>query len=224
MKLYTTTGAPSPRRVHLFLAEKGVEIPTELISLREGQQFSDEYGRINPDRVVPTLVLDDGTAIGESVAICRYLEALYPEPPLFGSDPREVGLVEMWLRRVELQGYQPVQEAYRNSRTRFEGRAFPGFSSGLDQIPELVGRSNAMVRRLLARLDGHLRGREFIVGDRVSMVDIVVLTTIDFAQRTRMEVVASLEAWPELQRWHRAMSERPSASAEPAADPVADSS
>ncbi len=223
MRLYTTTGAPNPRRVHLFLAEKGIDLPTELISLREGQQFSDEYGRINPDRVVPTLVLDDGTAIGESLAICRYLEAVHPDPPLFGKDPREVGLVEMWIRRVELQGYQPVQEAYRNSRTYFEGRAFPGFSSGLEQIPELVGRSNAMFRRLLARLDGHLRGHEFIVGDGVTMADIVALTTLDFAQRTKMEVVGDLAAWPEIQRWHTAMGSRSSASAEPASEPAASS-
>ncbi len=209
MKLYSSPRAPNPRRVHVFLAEKGVEVPVHIVDLGQAQQFTPEFLALNPDAVVPTLVLDDGRAIGESLAICRYFEALHPQPPLFGSDPEEVGLVEMWVRMFEHQLYLPVQDAYRNSSSIFADRALPGVRDGVPAIPELVRRADGTVRRFLTRLDRQLTGREFVLGDHLTMPDIMGVVTLDFARRTKMEALADLSAWPSVSTWHAAVSERP---------------
>lgn len=209
MLLYTSPRAPNPRRVHVFLAEKGIELETRPIDLGQREQFSPEYLAINPDAVVPTLVLDDGTAIGESLAICRCLEAMFPAPPLFGREPAEIGCIEMWLRQLEIQLYLPIQDAYRNSRPGFAGRALPGFDGELAAIPELVGRSNAVARRMLDKLDRRLHGRQFVMGDRLTMPDLVGVVSIDFGQRTKMEALADLGPWPNVRAWHDEVSERP---------------
>lgn len=211
MKIYTSPRAPNPRRVHIFIAEKGLDIPTQLVDLGNAEQFSPEYLAINPDAVVPTLVLDDGTPIGESLAICRVLEALHPDPPLFGKDPREQGLVDMWTRRIEIQGYFPTQDAYRNSRRGFQGRALPGTRGDVEQIPALVDRSNATMRRLLSKLDAQLADHPFVVGKDFTIADVVLLTTLDFAVRTKMEAAGDLSPYPNVQRWHAEVSKRPSA-------------
>lgn len=211
--LFTTSGAPNPRRVAVFLIEKGIEMPTRHVSLRDGEHFSKELSALNPDRALPFLVLPDGTVISESIAVCRFLDATHPDPPLFGHDARTRGLVEMWLRILEIQGYLPVQDAYRNSRPAFAGRALPGRSKGVEQIPALVDRGNHVYARTLSRLDEHLDGREFIVDDAVSMADIVAHTTLQFAQRTKMDVAQDLGDWPALREWSERMEARPSASA-----------
>lgn len=209
MKLYTSTGAPNPERVRLFLAERGLDVETELVSLRDGQQFSQEFRAINPDAVVPALVLDDGTPITESLAICRYLDVAFPGPRLFGETPREIGLIEMWLRKLEFSGYLPTQDAYRNGHPGFAGRGLPGTNGDMPQIPELVARSNAVMRRLLNRLDRQLDAHEFVAGASFSMADIVLFTTVSFGQRTRFEVVQDLSEWPSVVRWQQAMATRP---------------
>ena len=122
MKLYEFSLAPGPRRVRIFIAEKGIEIPSVQINTRERQQFTDEYRAVNPNCVVPTLVLDDGTCLGETVAICRYLEETHPEPNLMGRDAREKAVIEMWNRQAELEGYLAAVDAVRNSAPMFEGR------------------------------------------------------------------------------------------------------
>src|ERR1700724_3876701 len=114
-KLYHSAASPNSRRVRIFLAEKGIAIPLAPVDLATGEQHSDAYAAINPRRVVPTLVLADGTAIGEVPAIWRYLEEAYPEPPLLGATPKEKALVTMWERRVELEGFASVMEAVRNA-------------------------------------------------------------------------------------------------------------
>ena len=125
MKLYEFSLAPGPRRVRMFIAEKGIEIPSVQINTRERQQFTDEYRAVNPNCVVPTLVLDDGTSLGESVAICRYLEETHPEPNLMGRDAKEKAVIEMWNRRAELEGYLAAVDALRNSAPMFEDRGSP---------------------------------------------------------------------------------------------------
>ncbi len=138
MKLYEFTLAPNPRRVRMFLAEKGVNIPTVQVNVRERQQFTDEFAKINPFAVVPVLELDDGTCIGESVAICRYIEALYPEPPLFGTGAKDQAIVEMWNRRAELEGFMAAGEAARNALPLFTDRRVAGAFAALVRafVPE----------------------------------------------------------------------------------------
>lgn len=213
MKLYTCTGAPNPRRVAVFLAEKGIEVPTRWVSLRDGEQYSAELAELNPDHTLPFVVLDDGTVISESIAVCRYLEATHPAPALFGTDATEKGVVEMWLRRLEIQGYLTVQDAYRNSRSGFAGSALPGYKEGLPQIPELIERSNSVYRRTLGRLDAILADRDFIAGATFSMADILGHTTLAFAKRTKMDAAADLSPWPNLRAWDERIQSRPSSSA-----------
>ena len=121
MKLYEFSLAPGPRRVRIFIAEKGIEIPSVQINTRERQQFTDEYRAVNSNCVVPTLVLDDGTSLGETVAICRYLEETHPEPNLMGRDAKEKAVIEMWNRQAELEGYLAAVDAVRNSRAHVRG-------------------------------------------------------------------------------------------------------
>ena len=126
MKLYHSASSPNSRRVRIFLAEKGLAIPFVTVDLGKGEQHSDAYRAINPRRVVPTLVLEDGTAIGEVPAICRYIEEAHPTPPLLGETPKEKALVVMWERRAELEGFAAVMEAIRNSAPGLKSRAIAG--------------------------------------------------------------------------------------------------
>jgi glutathione S-transferase len=126
LKLYHSAGSPNSRRVRIFLAEKGIAIPFVPVDLAKGEQHSDVYRAINPRRVVPTLVLEDGTAIGEVRAIWHYLEEAYPTPPLLGSTAKDKALVTMWERRTELDGFAPVMEGVRNAAERLKGRAIAG--------------------------------------------------------------------------------------------------
>lgn len=209
MKLYTSPSAPNPRRVHVFAAEMGLELPVEEVALGDGAHHQPAFVKLNPDRVVPALVLDDGTVISESVAICRYLDALHPGSGLFGNTPREVGLVSMWVRRLELQLYQPVQDAYRNSRRGFAGRALPGSTGDVPQIPELVTRANQVFGRMSQKLELVLGEREFVALDRLSMADIVAHTTFSFATRTRMRAAAPALELPRIARWYAMLAQRP---------------
>ena len=153
MKLYEFSIAPGPRRVRIFVAEKGIEIPSVQINTRERQQFSDEYRAVNPNCVVPALVLDDGTCIGETVAICRYLEETHPEPNLMGRDAKEKALIEMWNRQAELEGYLAAVDALRNSAPMFEDRGVAGVTGGVPQIPALVERGKQSMGRFFSKLD-----------------------------------------------------------------------
>jgi glutathione S-transferase len=153
MKLYDFALAPNPRRVRMFLAEKGVEVPSVQVNTREREQFSGAFRAINPNCQVPALELDDGTIITESVAICRYFEETHPEPPLIGRDTVDRAIVEMWNRRVEFDGYLAVAEAVRNSLPMFEDRALSGVPGGVPQIPALAERGKATFGRFLTRID-----------------------------------------------------------------------
>jgi glutathione S-transferase len=126
LKLYHSAGSPNSRRVRIFLAEKGIAIPFVPVDLAKGEQHSDVCRAINPRRVVPTLVLEDGIAIGEVLAIWHYLEEAYPTPPLLGSTAKDKALVTMWERRTELDGFAPVMEGVRNAAERLKGRAIAG--------------------------------------------------------------------------------------------------
>jgi glutathione S-transferase len=174
LKLYHSVTSPNSRRVRIFLAEKGLTLPLVPVDLAKGEQHSDAYRAINPRRVVPTLVLKDGTAIGEVLAIWRYLEEVYPTPPLLGSTPKDQALVTMWERRVELEGFAAVMEGVRNASEQLKGRAIAG-PYDYDQIPALVERSRLRVKNFYADLDARLAALPFVAGDHFSAANITGL-------------------------------------------------
>jgi glutathione S-transferase len=208
LKLYHSPSSPNSRRVRIFLAEKGLTVPLVPIDLAKGEQQSDAYRAINPRRVVPTLVLEDGTAIGEVLAIWRYLEEAYPTPPLLGSTPKDKALVTMWERRAELEGFAAVMEGVRNASERLKGRAIAG-TYDYDQIPALVERSRLRIKNFYADLDARLAALPFVAGDHFSAADITVLVTVDFATiGMGLPVPDERKA---LRRWVEKVSSRPSA-------------
>jgi glutathione S-transferase len=209
MKLYTYHGAPNPRRVSLYLAEKGLEIPTESIDLRAGEQFSERYSAINPCLTVPALALDDGSIIGDSMAICRYLEAENPEPPLFGGTPKQQAMVEWWCRRCDFEGMMAVAEAMRNQADAFKDRALPG-PYRIEQIPELTRRGRDRVHQFLDMLEERLGDTDYLAGDEFTMADISALVTVDFAGWIKITPGAQR---PALGIWHRRISSRPALAA-----------
>jgi glutathione S-transferase len=210
MKLYQSNTSPNSRRVRIFLAEKAISMPIVPVDLAAKEQLSDAYAAINPRRVVPTLVLDDGTAIGEVPAILRYLEEVHPEPPLLGATPKTKALVTMWERRVEQEGFASVMEAVRNAVPALKNRAIAG-PHDYEQIPALVERSRARVLNFYADFNARLAEVLFMAGDEFSVADITAVVTIDFATR-----VASLpvpDAHTALKGWYESISGRPSMAA-----------
>ena len=211
MKFFDFGMAPNPRRARIFMAEKGIE-GVEIIQIDLGdnrENVGDEYRSINPSCTVPALVLEDGTLISESVAICRYFEEVQPNPPLMGRNPKEKAVVEMWQRQVELQGYMPAGEAFRNYNKRFAGRALAGNDS-YEQIPELVTRSRTRVERFFNLLNDHMESREFIASDVFSIADITAYVMVDFAGWSKMGIN---EDQTHLKRWYESIKARPSSSA-----------
>lgn len=210
MKLYQSNASPNSRRVRIFLAEKGISMPIVPVDLAAREQFSDAYAAINPRRVVPTLVLDDGTAIGEVPAIQRYLEDIYPEPPLLGTTPKTRAQVAMWERRVEQEGFASVMEAVRNAVPGLKNRAIAG-PHDYAQIPALVERSKARVMNFYADLNARLADIRFAAGDEFSVADITAIVTVDFAARAAGLPLTDEHA--ALKRWYDVVSARPSMAA-----------
>ena len=202
MKLYDGGRAPNPRRVKVFLAEKGITVPTEQVDLGKLAHKSPAYTAINPLQRVPVLVLDDGTVITESIAICRYFEGLRPEPPLFGRGAVEEALVEMWNRRLELNFYQAVAAVFRHTN--------PGMKGMEDQVPEWGEKNRPRVFEFLALLDRELTDRMFIAGDHYTVADITALVAVDFMRPAKLIMP---EEFVNLRRWHGQVGERTSASA-----------
>ena len=207
MKLYQSNASPNSRRVRIFLAEKGISMPLVPVDLGAREQLSDAYAAINPRRVVPTLVLDDGTAISEVPAILRYLEEVHPEPPLFGTTPKARALTAMWERRVELEGFASVMEAVRNAVPALKNRAIAG-PHDYAQIPALAERSRARVGNFYADFDARLEDVRFVAGDQFSVADVTAVVTVDFA--TRAAGLPMADEHEALKRWYDSISVRPS--------------
>jgi glutathione S-transferase len=210
LKLYQSAGSPNSRRVRIFLAEKGLEIPLMPVDLGKGEQHTDAYRAINPRRVVPTLVLEDGTAIGEVPAILRYIEEIHPQIPLHGETARERALTTMWERRAEQEGFASVMEAIRNTAVGLKGRAIAG-PHDYDQIPALAERSKQRVKNFFADLDARLQEVPFVAGERYSIADITAMVTVDFAAKAINFAVPEEHA--ALKRWYDQVSKRASATA-----------
>ena len=207
MKLYQSSASPNSRRVRIFLAEKGISMPLVPVDLGAKEQFSEAYAAINPRRVVPVLMLDDGTAIGEVPVILRYLEEVFLEPPLFGATPQARARAAMWERRVELEGFAAVMEAVRNAVPGLKSRAIAG-PHDYEQIPALVERSRQRVRNFYSDFDARLTDGSFIAGEEFSVADITAVVTVDFAAKA-----AGLPIPDEhraLKRWYDQVSARAS--------------
>jgi glutathione S-transferase len=206
MKLYDYPAAPSPRKVRLFIAEKGLTIPTVEVDLRSQAQQAPEFLAKNPGGTVPVLELDDGTCLTETLAICRYLEGIHPEPNLMGANPKEAALVLMWHDIVLLDGYLGLQEALRNSHPAFKGRALGGPKS-YEQIPALAERGKQRAAAFFDRLDAHLGDHRYIAADRFTYADIVGYVTLEFAPRAARS--NPTDGRPALKRWRDEIAERP---------------
>ena len=209
LKLYHATGSPNARRVRIFLAEKGLQVPLVAVDLGKGEQHSEAYRAINPRRVVPALMLEDGSVIGEVPAIMRYFDEAYPEHPLLGSTPKEKAQIAMWERRAELEGFAPVMEGVRNRAAGLKGRAIAG-PHDYEQIPALVERSVQRARDFLADLEQRLQQVPFVAGEQYSAADITALVAVDFAKALDVQVSDEQAA---VKRWYAAVSGRPSAGA-----------
>ena len=202
MKLYDFTLAPSPRRVRIFLAEKGIDVELVQVDIMRNANRTPEFYKKNPLGSLPILELDDGSCLSESVAICRYFEEIKPEPPLFGVGAREKAIVEMWNRRIELELFAPVGQVWSHLSEVVEGRG--------RRLPEFGEIQKRAAIERIAWLDSELEDREYIAGDRYSIADITTLCMIDFARTVAIRVQ------PEqmnLARWHSQVSSRPSANA-----------
>lgn len=209
MKLYDFRPAPNPRRVRIFMAEKGLDVLVVQVDLGEGEQFSPEFQAKNSRCTVPVLELDDGRHICGANPICLYLEQLHPDPPLLGGDTEEQAIAAMWNERILNEGMDAVSETYRNSHPYFKGRAMSG-PDGIEQIPALAERGKLRFGHFVERLDGRLGESRYVAGERFGIADISALVTVLFARTIDFSVS---ERTPHLRRWHEEVSSRPSVQA-----------
>lgn len=203
MKLYDGGMAPNPRRVRIFLAEKGIEVPLEEVDMSALGHKSELISSKNPLQRLPVLELDDGTIICESMAICRYFEELHPQTPLMGTDSVDRALVEMWQRRMEMNLLLLVANVFRHAHPAMEQWEVP-------QIKEFSEANKPKVLATLAWLNDELKDREFIAGDRYTVADITAMIAIDFMKPARIQLPDDLE---HLLEWYQRVKSRPSASA-----------
>lgn len=203
MKIYDTPLAPNPRRVRWFMAEKGItDIPVVTLNLMAGEHKTPEYVGKAGLANVPMLELEDGTCITESLAICRYLESLYPEPNLFGRDPLETAVIEMWTRRGEMLFATPMMHGVRHTH--------PAMGALEAQVPAIGEHSLATATRALRILDRQLEGRDWLAADRITIADIVTFVGLDFGRMIKFQLPAEVT---NVARWADAMRARPAAAA-----------
>lgn len=203
MKLYDAGRAPNPRRVRVFLAEKGISVPLVPVDLGKMEHKDPAFSSLNPVQQVPALVLDDGTVLTETIAICRYFEEIRPDPPLFGTDPVSKAIIEMWQRRLEFGLLASVAAAFRHLHPAMAAMEVP-------QVPAWGKANKGRATGFLGILDRHLADREFVCGDRFTLADITGLIGIDFMKPAKLSVP---EEFAHVRRWHAALSARPSAGA-----------
>jgi glutathione S-transferase len=208
MLLHVWGAAPNARRVRMYLAEKNLSVPTE--DAGDGFQLSAHYKAKYPVALVPMLELDDGAQIGEAMAICRYFEALHPNPPLMGIDAKEAAVIEMWERRAYDEGLIGGVEMHRNSHPLFVDRGLPGYSDPVPQVQALVIRGRQRLGRFFEMFDHQLANNRFVAGDHISVADITALCSIDFAKMLDLAIPGE---YSDLIRWYEMMCARPSAKA-----------
>jgi glutathione S-transferase len=202
MKLYSNRFAPSPRRVRMYCAEKGLPLELVEVDIASGQSRSPEYLAVNPLGELPTIEFDDGARMTESLAICRHLEELHPEPPLFGRSAAERRDVNRWVDRLMFRMYVPTTHVFQHTHAFWKGR--------IEQVPAWGELQRAAVLAEYAALDARLADREHVAGDAFSMADIVAFTTLEFGKPSNLRAGAE---HPHLLRWYEAVRARPSAKA-----------
>ena len=211
MKLYDSKVAPNPRRVRIFLAEKGIAIEIVTVDMTTGEHLKPAFRSISPRCTLPVLALDDGRTLDESISICRMFEAMQPEPNMFGRDPWEIAEIDQWHRRIEFDGYINIAHVFRNRAPMFADRALPGYDLPVPQIEALAERGEKLARHWFAEMDRRLEGREYIAADRLTIADISAFVAVDFGRWAR---IPPAEAdFPNLMAWHARMAARPSAQA-----------
>jgi glutathione S-transferase len=203
MKIYDFPLAPNPRRVRIFLAEKKIEIVYVHVDIMKGEDRTAEFMEKNPLGGLPVLEFDDGTYLTESLAICRYFEGVYPEPPLMGIDPRDVAFVEMWNRRMELEVLDPI--------ANFLQHTSPIFKDRIKQIPEFAEMRREHGLKRIEWLDSILAQRQFVAGERYTIADITAQVGIDLG--FNLAGLKLPQGARHVKRWHEAVSSRPSAEA-----------
>ncbi len=209
MKIYDWRLAPNPKRLRMFLVEKNIDIPIEEVA-GEDLRLRPDYIARYPQAMVPMLELDDGTQIGESMAICRFLEELQPEPRLMGVDAKDRAIVEMWERRAFDEGMMAAGEVFRNTADAFVDRGVPGAAVAVVQIPELAERGRQRLDLFFDKFDRQLAKHRYVAGDRFSIADCTTFCSIEFASWSDIPIP---ERCTNLRRWHAEVSARPSATA-----------
>ena len=205
MKLYQFDLAPASRRVTFFLMETGIKVPIVQLNVRDGDQFKEPYNSLNPFHCIPFLELDDGTTISESVAICRYLEETYNMPTkLFGGNSLERAIIEMWNRRLEIDGYVPLINGIRNKFDRYKGKVLPGTRNDLPQVPEIADRGIDSSRILFKKLNTHLKTSTYVAGEMLSIADITGYEVVGLA--TALEI--NINEFEEIKTWHEKLDRR----------------
>lgn len=208
MKFYDCRTAPSPRRVRMLIAEKGIPLETIQVDLANGEHLGEAFGAINPQRTVPVLVMDDGTRLVDSNSISIYLDETFPGPNLTGLDAKDRAVIAMWQRDMDLNGLNAVAECFRNTSKGLRNRALTG-ATDYAQIPELAERGRLRVREFFATLDKRLAESEYIACNRFTVADITAFISVEFSRAIK-EVVP--ESMIHLRRWREAIAARPSAS------------
>jgi glutathione S-transferase len=203
MLLYHDLRAPNPRRVRIFLAEKGVAYDTIEVSIAASQHHSAEFRKKNPLSLLPVLELSDGKILRESMAICRYVEELHPEPNLMGADAWERAQIEQWNRHAELELLFPIAQVFRNTHAFWNGR--------IKQAPDFGSIMRELVGSRLDWLESELGEREYLAGPRFTVADITALCALDFGKISNLRINA--DTHPNLSAWHARVSGRPSAKA-----------
>ena len=205
MKLYQFDMAPASKRVYFFLKETGIEVPMVQLNVRDGDQFEEPFNSLNPFNCIPFLELEDGATISESVAICRFLEETNnTSKKLFGKTAKERAIIEMWNRRLEIDGYIPLINGIRNKFERYEGKVLPGTRNDLPQVPAIAKRGVDSCRILFERLNGHLNTTSYVAGEALSIADITGYEVVQLAIAIEM----NFDEFEEVKVWYEKLDKR----------------
>ena len=205
MRLFQFDLAPASRRVAFFLKETGIKVPIVQLNVRDGDQFEEPFNSLNPFHCIPFLELEDGITISESVAICRFLEETNnASKKLFGKNPKERAIIEMWNRRLEIDGYIPLINGVRNKFERYEGKVLPGTRNDLPQVPAIAIRGIESCRILFNRLNAHLNTTPYVAGEALSIADITGYEVVQLAITLEMK----LDEFGKINAWYEKLDRR----------------
>ena len=206
MKLYTFAPAANALRVEMFLREKELKLETISVNVREDELFKEPYNSMNPFNCIPFLELENGTIITETISICRYLDEQFNSSKLFGNDKEERAIIDMWNRRIELDGFLPLLHSVRNKTSFFKGKVVPGTRTRITQSPEIVERGIEMFDILLNRIEPHLSKNKFLLGDKFTIADITSHFMFNLSNMLKIDFV---QKYKNVYRWKYDLEKRP---------------